>query len=162
MARLPVDASLRATMRRLRTEGLSLREIAARVGRRNAVVFQHVWDIDIRHISKAGVPVTNREREAMRRLREQGMALEEIGAQVGRSIHCVHDHVSDIAVRCRPGTKGLGADGYARRLAAAEGGVPRAQLAVRFGLAVNSVGPILTRARQQRERAKADQEACAC
>lgn len=160
MAGPRVDAPLRATMRRLRTEGRSLREIAARVGRTNAVVFQHVSDIDIRHISKAGVPVTNREREAMRRLREQGMPLEEIGAQVGRSINCVHDHVSDIAVRCRPGLKGLGADGYARLLAAAESGVPRAELAARFGLKESSVAPTLSRLRRAHRDSAA--EDCGC
>lgn len=160
MARLPVDAPLRATMRRLRMEGTSLRGIAARVGRCNAVVFQHVWDIDIRHITKAGVPVTNREREAMRRLREQGMPLEEIGAQVGRSIHCVHDHVSDIAVRCRPGMKGLGPDGYARLLAAAENGVPRAELAARFGLKEKSIAPTLSRLRRAHRATAAEARAC--
>ena len=160
MARLPVDAPLRATMRRLRVEGLSLRAIAARVGRTNAVVFQHVWDIDIRHISKAGVAVTDRERETMRQMRRQGMALEEIGAQLGRSGKCVFDNVRDINVRCRPGLKGLGADGYARLMQAAEDGVPRAELAARFGLAESSIGPTISRLRNARRAAS--QEACAC
>lgn len=110
----------------------------------------------------AGQPVTNRQREAMRKLREQGLSLDEIAAQVGRTGRCVHEHVRDMGVRCRPGKKGLGPDGYARLLKAAESGVPRSDLALRFGLAASSVAPMLTRARQQRERARAAQEACAC
>lgn len=107
-------------------------------------------------------PVTNRERETMRRLREKGLSLEEIAAQVGRTGRCVHEHVRDMGVRCRSGKKGLGTDGYARLLAAAESGVPRSDLAARFGLAESSVSPLLTRARQQRASAKTTQEACAC
>lgn len=110
----------------------------------------------------AGPPVTNRQREVMRKLREQGLSLDEIAAQVGRTGRCVHEHVRDMGVRCRPGKKGLGTDGYARLLAAAESGVSRSDLAARFGLAESSVSPMLTRARQQRASARAPQEACAC
>ena len=108
----------------------------------------------------AGQPVTNRQREAMRKLREQGLPLEEIGAQIGRTGRCVHDHVRDLGVRCRPGRKGLGADGYARLLAAAESGVPRAELAARFGLAESSVSPTLSRLRRTLRTAAGEARAC--
>jgi len=108
----------------------------------------------------AGPPVTNRQRETMRRLREQGLSLEEIAAQVGRSGRCVLDHVGDMNVRCRSGKKGLGPAGYARLLTAAENGVPRAELAARFGLAESSASPTLSRLRRTLRTAAG--EACAC
>lgn len=94
-------------------------------------------------------PVTNRQREEMRRLRAQGASLEEIGAALGRSGRCVLDHVRDMDVRCRPGAKGIGSDGQARLLAAADRGVPHEELAARFGLAKASIGPTLSRLRRK-------------
>lgn len=105
-------------------------------------------------------PVTTTERARMRELRKQGWSLDRIGDEFGRPGRTVHFHVADIDVRCRPGTKGLGANGYARLLKAAEDGVSRAELAARFGLKKSSVSPTLSRLR--RARRQTAQEACVC
>lgn len=110
----------------------------------------------------AGPPVTNHEREHMRQMRAQKLPLEEIAARLGRTGKCVHDHVHDLGIRCRPGTKGLTAEGYARLLAAAESGVPHTELSARFGLAVSSVAPTVSRLRRARRLAASTREAQAC
>jgi len=105
-------------------------------------------------------PVTTTERARMRDLRKQGWSLDRIGAEFGRPGRTVHFHVADIDVRCRPGTKGLGADGYARLLKAAEDGVSRAELAARFGLKQSSISPTLSRLRRARRQTAQEARAC--
>lgn len=96
----------------------------------------------------------------MRHLRRLGWSLERIGAELGRPGRTVLRHVGDIDVRCRPGTKGLGEGGYARLLRAAEYGVPRADLAARFGLKKSSISPTLSRLRRARQQAVQEARTC--
>lgn len=103
-------------------------------------------------------PVTNREREEMRRLRAQRVSVEEIGAQIGRSGRCVWEHVKDMGVEApRPGRAGRGCKRTdaenARLLAAARAGLSREEIGARFRLAPISVGPTLSRLRKARRTA---------
>jgi DNA-binding transcriptional MerR regulator len=107
-------------------------------------------------------PVTMPERARMRRLREQGLPLEEIAELVGRSAPCVAIHTRDLGVQCRRGTKGLGAAGYARLLKLADEGMAHADLAERFGLKRSSIPVTISRLRRARRLNAASQEACAC
>lgn len=106
--------------------------------------------------------VTMPERARMRSLRKQGLPLEEIAALVGRSAPCVALHTRDLGIECKRGTKGLGADGYARLLKLADEGMAHADLAERFGLKRSSVPVTLSRLRRERRLAAASQEARAC
>ncbi|QDI81658.1 hypothetical protein E8E01_15000 [Methylorubrum populi] len=105
-------------------------------------------------------PVTMPERTRMRSLRKQGLPLEEIAALVGRTAPCVALHTRDLGIECKRGTKGLGADGYARLLKAAEDGVSRAELAARFGLKQSSISPTLSRLRRARRQTAQEARAC--
>lgn len=107
-------------------------------------------------------PVTTTERARMRDLRKQGWSLDRIGAELGRPGRTVLYHVSDIDVRCRPGTKGRGDAARARMLKLADEGMSYPDLAERFGTTRNSIGVTLHRLRRQRRLAAAAQEACAC
>ena len=98
-------------------------------------------------------PVTNREREEMRRLRALRMPVEEIGALLGRSGRCVWQHVSDMGVEApRPGRAGRGCQRTdaenARLLAARRAGLSHEEIGARFRLAPISVGPTLSRLRK--------------
>lgn len=96
----------------------------------------------------ATAPVTNRERERMREMRAGKMSLSAIGAELGRSARCVHDHVKDIPVHCRHGRPGMNDAAKARMLAAHAAGVGKDDLARRFGIQPQSVHPTLTRLRK--------------
>ena len=103
-------------------------------------------------------PVTNREREEMRRLRALRMPVEEIGALLGRSGRCVWQHVSDMGVEApRPGRAGRGCKRTdaenARLLAARRAGLSHEEIGARFRLAPISVGPTLSRLRKAQRAA---------
>lgn len=100
-------------------------------------------------------PVTNKERARMREMRQQGMSVNAIGAELGRSGKCVWDHVSDIGVRCRSGRPGMGQAAYARMLAARESGADTREIAARFGIKPESVDATLSRYRRMQRRAAA-------
>lgn len=106
-------------------------------------------------------PVTNREREQMRRLRASGLSLEEIADRLGRTGRCVWDHVHDMPVRCTPGRPGMSKATRARFLAAADAGASRHELAARFSIAPSSVHPLASRLRKAR-RLATQQESLAC
>ncbi|CAO4179076.1 hypothetical protein [Methylorubrum populi] len=151
----------RALMRRLRADGLSTSVVATRLGRSQSCVKANTAGAPTPRVG-GGYDVTNREREAMRAMRAQGLSLDEVGAALGRSAPCVSIHTRDLGVQCRPGTKGLGAAGYARLLKLADEGMAYADLAERFGLKRSSVPVTVSRLRRQRREASASQEARAC
>lgn len=100
-------------------------------------------------------PVTNKERARMREMRHQGMSVNAIGAELGRTGPCVWNHVSDIAVHAKPGRVGMGEAVYARMLAARESGANRHEIAARFGVAPGSVNTMLSHYRKMLRRASA-------
>ena len=105
-------------------------------------------------------PVLCPERARMRELRKQGWSLDRIGAELGRPGRTVLYHVSDIDVRCRPGTKGRGDAARARMLKLADDGVPYPDLAERFGTTRNSIGATVCRLRRRRREAAQEARTC--
>lgn len=105
-------------------------------------------------------PVTMPQRTRMRELRKQGLPLEEIAVMFGRSAPCVALHTRDLGVKCRNGTKGLGADGYARLLKLADDGMPHQDLAERFGMTKGSITTTVSRLRRQRREGAQEARAC--